>query len=77
MMQRELDVFGVYIPPLLVCAIVAFLLAALLSQLLIRVGFYRLVWHRPLFDVAMYTIVLGGTLLAFAAARGAFGALAT
>ncbi len=72
-MQRELDLFGVYIPPLLVCAVAAWLLGALLSRLLIRVGFYRFVWHRPLFDVAMYTIVLGGTLLAFAAMRSAFG----
>ncbi len=73
-MQREFDAFGVYIPPLLVCLVSAWLLTWLLSRVLIRIGFYRLVWHRPLFDVALYTLVLGSALLAFAAVRGAFGA---
>lgn len=73
-MQREIDVFGIYIPPLLVCLVIAWLLTWLLSRLLIGLGFYRLVWHRPLFDVALYAIILGSTLVAFAAARSAFGA---
>lgn len=73
-MQRDLDLFGVYIPPLLVCLLAAWLLTWLLSRLLIRTGFYRLVWHRPLFDVGLYTIVLGGTVLALAVVRGALGA---
>lgn len=73
-MQRDLNIFGVYLPPLLACLMIAWLLTWLLSRFLIRVDFYQFVWQRPLFDLGLYTVILGGTLLAFAAARGALGA---
>ena len=36
----------------------------ILSRVLARVGFYRLVWHRPLFDASLY-VVLTATVVLF------------
>ncbi|MEA2738819.1 MAG: hypothetical protein QOH05_2126 [Acetobacteraceae bacterium] len=58
-MRSELDFFGVFIPGLLCCGLVAVALNAALRRLLARTGFYRLVWHRPLFDLAMFVGILG------------------
>jgi hypothetical protein len=55
----ELDVYGVFVPSLLVWLTAALLLTAGLRQLLRWSGFYRLVWHQPLFDLALLVIMLG------------------
>ena len=39
--------------------LVAFLISLGVRRLLASVGFYRLVWHRPLFDLALYVVLLG------------------
>jgi hypothetical protein len=56
---HEFDLYGVFVPPLLVCLAVALQAAAVLRRLLERVGFYRLVWHRPLFDLSLLVLVVG------------------
>jgi hypothetical protein len=61
-MRGEFDLFGIYLPPLLPSIGLAWLLTFLLIRLLNRVGFYHLVWHRPLANLALYVIVLGGTV---------------
>jgi hypothetical protein len=58
-MNHELDIYGVFVPDLLVWVVVAFLLSIPVRRLLAAAGFYRLVWHRALFDVALYVILLG------------------
>jgi protein AaeX len=55
----EFDIYGVYFPVFVVFAAVAFLIQLALKRLLDAVGFYRFVWHRPLFDLAIYVILLG------------------
>jgi protein AaeX len=55
----ELDIYGVYIPIFVVVAGVAFLLQILLKRVLDACGLYRFLWHRALFDLAMYVILLG------------------
>jgi protein AaeX len=55
----ELDIYGVYIPIFVVVAAVAFLLQILLKRVLDACGLYRFLWHRALFDLAIYVIVLG------------------
>ncbi|QRM53207.1 DUF1656 domain-containing protein [Sinorhizobium sp. BG8] len=57
-MRPELDIYGVFIPTLGAIALASFVVNAILRRLLSAVGFYRLVWHRPLFDTAMYFCVL-------------------
>jgi hypothetical protein len=58
-MVSEIDVYGVFVPSLLVWVGVALPLTAGLRRLLRWFGFYRLVWHRALFDLALLVIVLG------------------
>jgi len=58
-MIGEFDIYGVYFPAFAVFAAIAFLLQVVIKRLLDAYGFYRLVWHRPLFDLAMYVILLG------------------
>ena len=63
--MREFDIYGVLISPLLLWAAIAQLLSVPLRRLLTRTGFYRLVWHRALFDLALFVILLGGVAFAF------------
>ncbi|CAA2137761.1 DUF1656 domain-containing protein [Methylobacterium bullatum] len=58
-MNGELDVYGVFLPSLAAWMLLAFLLSLVLRRVLGRIGFYRLVWHRPLFDLALYVVLLG------------------
>lgn len=62
-MRPEIDLYGVFIPTLGAIAVVAFVLNAILRRVLAHAGFYRLVWHRPLFDTAMYFCLLGALAL--------------
>jgi hypothetical protein len=58
-MTAELDIYGVFVPALsgwLLLAYVGYLIA---HQGLAWSGFYLYVWHRPLFDVALYVVLLG------------------
>ncbi|HEV7439603.1 MAG TPA: DUF1656 domain-containing protein [Methylobacterium sp.] len=59
-MSGELDLYGVFLPGLAVAMLAAFLVSLPLRRLLAWSGFYRLVWHRPLFDLALYVVLLGG-----------------
>jgi hypothetical protein len=56
----EFDIYGVYFPAFAVFAAIALLLqVVVINRLLDALGFYRLVWHRALFDLAVYVILLG------------------
>jgi hypothetical protein len=55
----EFDIYGVYFPAFAVFAAIAFLLQIAINRPLNASGLYRLVWHRALFDLAIYVILLG------------------
>ena len=57
-MIREIDLFGVYLPPILVYAAGTAVLWLLFRRLLSSAGFYRLVWHPPLFNAALFVLIL-------------------
>ena len=59
-MRYEIDIFGVLAPSLLLWLLVAYGLFAPMRAVLERTGFYRAVWHRALFDLAVYVCLLGG-----------------
>jgi hypothetical protein len=61
-MIGELNIYGVFVPALLVWALVALLGSVLLRRVLRLAGFYRLVWHPALFDVAIFVVLLGGVV---------------
>jgi len=55
----ETNIGGVYVPAALVWAGAAFVVSILIERILGRMGFYRLVWHRALFDLALFVILWG------------------
>jgi hypothetical protein len=61
-MRYEIDIAGVLVPSLLLWLVIAYVLSALLSTALRRLGFYRLVWHSALFDFAVFVCLLGGVV---------------
>jgi protein AaeX len=56
----ELNLFGLFAPASLVSAIAAGLAILIVRRLLAQTGFYRLVWHPGLFDLALYVVLWGG-----------------
>ncbi|WEK44794.1 MAG: DUF1656 domain-containing protein [Candidatus Sphingomonas colombiensis] len=64
-MNGEVNIAGVYMPGLLVLAIVALVITGVLTRMLGMVGAYRLITYRPLVDVALFVIVLGLLVLLF------------
>jgi hypothetical protein len=58
-MIGDLDVSGVFVPTLLVLMGITYLLYLGVHALLTRAHFYRLVWHRALFNVGLYALLLG------------------
>jgi hypothetical protein len=55
----DLDISGVFLPTLLVMMVLTYLLFLGVHAVLVRLHFYRLVWHRALFNVALYAVLLG------------------
>jgi len=58
-MIGDLDLSGVFLPTLLVLMGITYVLYLLVHGVLMRLHFYRLVWHRALFNVALYALLLG------------------
>ncbi|WP_221033079.1 DUF1656 domain-containing protein [Actomonas aquatica] len=58
-MHAELNLYGVYVPTLLVLAVTALVLQFGLRRLLALANAYTFVWHRGLFDIALYVVLLG------------------
>ncbi len=60
-MIGELDFGGVFFSPLLFYAVIALVLSMVVRRALTLVGFYRVVWHRALFDFAIFIVLWGLT----------------
>ncbi len=58
-MIGEFDIYGVYFPALAGLAASAFALHLSIKRLMDAYAVYRFVWHRALFDLAVYVILLG------------------
>ena len=58
-MPADFDLYGVYVPRLLVLMLLTLVLIIVLKRLLSWIGVYSLVWHRGLFDLALYVLALG------------------
>ena len=64
-MIGELNIYGVYVPWLLVLGAATLFIVKVVSGVLARLGFYRLVWHPALFDLALYVVLLFGVWSVF------------
>ncbi|MDR3510735.1 MAG: DUF1656 domain-containing protein [Caulobacteraceae bacterium] len=58
-MIGEVDIGGVFTPTLLVWSVATLALSLPLRWVLSRLGVYRFVWHRGLFDLSLMVILLG------------------
>jgi protein AaeX len=62
----EINLFGVYIAPISLMLVVAWVVTIALRRIADRFGLLRHVWHPALFVFAVYTIVLSSIVLAMA-----------
>ena len=63
----EVDLFGVYVAPIFVMMIAAWLIFVLMRRIANYFGLLRHVWHPALFVFAVYMIVLSSIVLIVAA----------
>ncbi|MDB5412925.1 MAG: rane protein [Rubritepida sp.] len=59
-MRAEIDIYGVYVPSFLILMLGAYVVMQILRRILVRTGFYAFVWHRALFNLSLYVLILGG-----------------
>ncbi len=59
----EIDLFGVYVAPISVMMVAAWLTVVALRRIAVRFGLLRHVWHPALFVGAIYMIVLSSMVL--------------
>ena len=62
----EVNLFGVYVAPISVMMVAAWLVVIALRRIADRFGLLRYVWHPALFVAAIYTIVLSSIVLVVA-----------
>jgi len=63
-MIKEINFAGVLLPPLMGYGLVAALLWLAARFALSRAGLYRFIWHPPLFNTALYVILLSIVVVA-------------
>lgn len=59
----ELDLFGVYVAPISVMLVTAWVVTIVLRRAAVRFGLLRHVWHPALFVSAVYMMVLSSLVL--------------
>ena len=62
----EVNLFGVYVAPISVMMVAAWVVTIGLRRFAARVGLLRYVWHPAVFVFAVYMIVLSSMVLAVA-----------
>ena len=63
----EINLFGVYVAPMSVMMVAAWVVTISLRRFAARLGLLRYVWHPSLFVFAVYMIVLSSIVLVIAA----------
>lgn len=58
-MNGEVDLYGVYVPSVVIWAVLAFCVLPFANRLARKISLHSFVWHRPLFDLSAFAIVLG------------------
>jgi protein AaeX len=59
----EINLFGVYVAPMSLLMVAAWLVTIALRRIASRFGLLRHVWHPALFEFAVYIIVLSSSTL--------------
>ena len=63
MRLSEVNLFGVYVAPISVMMVVAWLATITLRRVIVRFDLLRYVWHPALFVFAIYMILLSSIVL--------------
>ena len=58
-MIGEIDLQGVLVTPLLTWMFIAYAISIPIRKAFARIGLYRVVWHRALFDVSLIIVLTG------------------
>jgi hypothetical protein len=69
----DINLFGVYVAPISVIMVVAWLIVVGLRRIATRFRLLRQVWHPALFVFAIYIIVVSSIVLVVAHLRSAYG----
>ncbi len=62
----EIDLAGVYVAPMSLMLVAAWVITITLRRVIVRFGLLRHVWHPALFIASVYMIVLSSIVLAMA-----------
>lgn len=62
-MTNDVDLVGIFVPALLVLMLLAYGINLALRAVFARLGVYRFVWHRSIFDLGIYVITVGALVL--------------
>jgi protein AaeX len=62
----EIDLFGVYVAPISIILVAAWMVTIGLRRVAVRFGLLRHVWHPALFIFAVYMVVLSSIVLSVA-----------
>jgi protein AaeX len=62
----EINLFGVYVAPIAIIIVAAWIVLLPVRRIANRFGLLRHVWHPALFEFAVYLIVLSAIVLAIA-----------
>lgn len=60
----EIDVFGVYVAPIVPLMLLALVATRALRWVAVAAGLFRWVWHPALFEFSIYLIILTALVLA-------------
>jgi hypothetical protein len=63
MIWQEVNLFGVYVAPISLMMLAAWIILVAIRQLAWRYGLLRHVWHPALFTFAVYVMLLSGIIL--------------
>ncbi|MBP2572773.1 hypothetical protein J2767_003958 [Agrobacterium tumefaciens] len=58
-MTGQFDLYSAFLPSFAALALFTYGVLRALASALSKIGFYRLVWHRSLFNLALYVTLLG------------------
>ena len=65
----EIDVFGVFISPIIPLIVIAFAITMVVRLVAVELGWVRGIWHPALFEFSVFIIVLTATVLTFGTLR--------
>lgn len=68
-MNEEISLFGIFVPSILACSVLSYVAMVAVARLLRAVGAYQYVWHRSLFNLAMFVCILCATVLLLSQAQ--------